>query len=489
MGSAPIRTRRGTFLLLSGVVLGILALGMALPFVVADPIRDVSSGRLGGPTDGTVIPTPGATSGPAGGPTPTTPTGVGPGGTGIGGPGSTLPPGTKLTASDRGVTATTIDVGVLVPDVGGLSAINVNVNAGDVQEQFQVYFDRVNAAGGIFGRRIRPVFRKYDLLDESDRNSACIYMTQVKKVFAVFDGGVFLGPPLLCIAQQNRTPLIRPASVPDEYEAAARGYLITIGAGLQRFDRSFAWELHQSGALKGKTIGVFGDTYADSKPGIDAFVSTLEHLGYTITHRTELAVDPGTQNAEIPVEVSRMHRQGVNVVLIVTGTTQGLSFVQNAEAQRWTPAYYVSDHQFAAYDAYAANFPRSFDGAIGFTQLRTGEAGAGLPEPAVDAHCRATYNKDTGNSVARGTTEDQLLMWSCSMVELFEAAAIRAGPTLTRDRLIGGFQSLGPVTIANTGGSSFGPGKLGAMDAIRTVRWSFGCKCYTHVTSFRALHY
>ncbi|MEX2555428.1 MAG: ABC transporter substrate-binding protein [Actinomycetota bacterium] len=485
-----MRTRRGTFLLLSAVVLGTLAAGMALPFVVADPIPTASgpSGDFG--TSPTAFPT--ATGVASESPLPgLSPTGLGPVSPGPGGPTTGRPgsPGGPLAVTDRGVTASSIKLGVLVPDVAGLSAINISVNAGDVEEQFRVYFNRINAGGGILGRKIVPVFRTYDLLDESDRNSACIYMTQDQKVFAVFDGGVFLGPPMLCIAQQNRTPFIRQPGVPDEYAAAAGGYLVTIGPGLQRFDRSFAWELHQSGALKGKRIGVFGDSYPDSKPGIDAFVATLKLLGYSITHRTELAINSGTQNAQIPVEVAEMDRKNVEVVIIMSGATQGPSFVQNAEAQQYFPTYYVSDHSFSSYDAYAERMPQSFDGTIGFTTLRTGEARAGLPEPAFDAQCRATYNKATGKNIARGTTENQLIMQQCTIVELFQDAALRAGVTLTRDRLAAAFQALGPVTIANSGRGSLGPGKLGAGDQIRTVRWSFACKCYLHVSGFRDLRY
>lgn len=491
MRSTPIalRSRRGTFLLLSGVVLGILGVGMALPFVVADPTR-TAVGLPGGPsTSPTGVPTGGGlpTGGPteAGGPAPGS-TLPGPGGLSPGAPGS---PGVVLTATDRGVTASSIKVGVLVPDVAGLSTINLSVQAGDPAEQYRVFFNRINAAGGIHGRKIVPVYRTYDLLDESDRNQACIYMTQDQKVFAVFDGGVFLGPPMLCIAQQNRTPFMRQASVPDEYTAAAKGYLITTSPGLQRFDRSFAWELHQTGALAGKRIGIFGDSYSDSKPGIDAFVAQLKALGYTIIHRTELAISSGTQQAQIPVEVAEMKRQEINVVVIVTGTTQATTFVTNAQSQQFFPKYYVSDHQFAAYDAYTANLPESFDGTIGFTTLRTGESRAGIKEPAFDAACLSYYNTATGKNIPRGNTEAQLILSHCSNVELFKAAALRAGATLTRDRLSAGFQSLGSVVIANAGRGSFGPGKLGALDQLRTVRWEFDCKCYLHVTGFRDLRY
>lgn len=485
----PLRSRRGTFLLLSGVVLGILGLGMALPFVVADPTQTsfaLPGGPSASPTDG---PTPNAlptgTATQTAGPRPGA-TLPGPGGFNPGTPGS---PGVVLTATDRGVTASSIKVGVLVPDVAGLSTINLSVQAGDPAEQYRVFFNRINAVGGILGRKIVPVYRTYDLLDESDRNQACIYMTQDQKVFTVFDGGVFLGPPMLCIAQQNHTPLMRQASVPDEYAAAAKGYLITTSPGLQRFDRSFAWELHQSGALAGKRIGVFGDTYSDSKPGIDAFVETLKGLGYTILHRTQLAINSGTQQSQIPVAVAEMKRKKINVVLIVTGTTQATTFVTNAQGQGFFPRYYVSDHQFAAYDAYTSNMPESFDGTIGFTTLRTGEARAGLKAPGFDAACLSYYNQATGKNIQRGTTETQLILSHCSNVELFKAAALRAGANLTRDRLSLGFQSLGQVVIANAGSGSFAPGKLGAVDQLRTVRWEFDCKCYLHVTGFRNLHY
>src|SRR5207245_5608207 len=120
----------------------------------------------------------GATAGAAGG--SATPTGTagatGAGGTGggtVGGDG-VLAGGSAavagLTNSDRGVTTTTITIAFLIVDLGGVSKVGVSVPGFDPEEQkayINVFLDNVNNQGGIFGRKIVPVFVSYDPTKQS----------------------------------------------------------------------------------------------------------------------------------------------------------------------------------------------------------------------------------------------------------------------------------------------------------------------------------
>lgn len=61
-----------------------------------------------------------------------------------------------LTASFRGVTETTIKVGVTVPDFDALHAAGIPNYQGDHGLAFQAFFDKINAEGGVLGRQIEP---------------------------------------------------------------------------------------------------------------------------------------------------------------------------------------------------------------------------------------------------------------------------------------------------------------------------------------------
>ena len=77
------------------------------------------------------------------------------------------PPG--LTATDDGVTATTIKIGAVFPDLSVIGR-----DSGDVEAKFQIAVDAVNDAGGINGRDLELVFSLYSRsATPSPRSSAC----------------------------------------------------------------------------------------------------------------------------------------------------------------------------------------------------------------------------------------------------------------------------------------------------------------------------
>ncbi|MDQ1462394.1 MAG: hypothetical protein QOI08_3878, partial [Actinomycetota bacterium] len=70
---------------------------------------------------------------------------------------SSVPNDTSL---GRGVTATQINVGVMMIDFSCIESLVDSVEP-DQQRAFQVYFDDINAKGGINGRKVVPVFKSY----------------------------------------------------------------------------------------------------------------------------------------------------------------------------------------------------------------------------------------------------------------------------------------------------------------------------------------
>ena len=59
---------------------------------------------------------------------------------------------TAATASAPGVTSDTITIGAVLDTTGAIKVICAPILAGD-----QLYFDKINAAGGIHGRKIKLV--------------------------------------------------------------------------------------------------------------------------------------------------------------------------------------------------------------------------------------------------------------------------------------------------------------------------------------------
>ena len=79
----------------------------------------------------------------------------------------------------------------------------------DQQQAYQIFFDDVNAKGGINGRKLVPVFKSYCPINLATEQTACTSLTDDDKVFAAI--GTFYDPDgnaQLCFAKQHRTIIV-----------------------------------------------------------------------------------------------------------------------------------------------------------------------------------------------------------------------------------------------------------------------------------------
>jgi hypothetical protein len=164
-------------------------------------------------------------------------------------------------------------------------------------------------------------------------------------------------------------------------------------------------------------------------------------------------------------------------VLLPTNFLYATQFVQQADSQGWRPKYAGTDLEGISADDLVKNMPASFDGALATTANRSVfEAREGYPEPPTERACRETFNRVTGANWTYGQTGPYAD--ACWQVHLFEAIAKEAGPNLTRAGWTAAAQRLGSFPMAGLFGGSLSAGKFDYADQIRTLRWSYACKCY-----------
>jgi hypothetical protein len=395
----------------------------------------------------------------------------------------------SLGASDRGVTHTSIKVGFLLVDIGGVGRIGFSfpgVDPAQQQQAAQAYVDDINARGGILGRTIEPVFRSFDVLNEDDQRAKCVELTRDERVFAVIAWAGFMDTPMLCVTVQHATPLIAVGeTTPNEYIDKSQGRLVIFTQAGNRLMANLAHGLHTAGLLQGKKIGVVDDVGRGAHHATDdGLLPTLERLGYRVTHVSRLAGDMSTAASQTPVEVQQMRSKGVDLVVLSTQGVAATQFVQNADAQGWRPQWVTSDWEANTGDSTAQNMPAGYDGAIAVTQSRLGEWRDGIPEPEPDAACREIYERATNQQLPRsadGRTSSvpySVTVRGCNLVRLFELSARLAGPELTRESFSAAVQRLGDFPAAYRLGASFGPGKFDAPDVQRLVRYHYDCKCW-----------
>lgn len=382
------------------------------------------------------------------------------------------------------MTATEIKVGVLVPDLGPLSDAGYSAFVGDIEEHWRTYFDDLNARGGVLGRKVVPVFVVYDALSKDEMRAACTRLTQDEKVFAAFNAAGFYSDPILCLTEQNQTPYFAGDGSSEEFFERSRGLMFSTSQSKNRILRNKVAALHAAGVLDGARVGVLYDDEPENRDGVETgLLPTLESYGFegTVTYR--LSADVGAAQSQVPLAVQQMCNVA-DVVFLPVGFPQATQFVTQAERQQCGFRYFTSDFAIGSSDFYAQQMPDSFDGALAVTAQRIGEQRVDRPEPEVDVGCRRVWEERKGEAAPRGSGDYGGFQAACGLVRVFEVAANRAGPELTRPRLSAAVQQLGEVSIPFYGGGSFSKGKLNAADFVQLVQWKRDCRCWSPVTAF-----
>lgn len=503
-GTIRPRSRTSTFSLIAGVVCGVLVAGLLVPLAFGERLGDLGqsqatnqvdtgaftdpgTGSSGTPLPGsTSAPLPGASAVPGVGSTGGT-TGFGTtGATGTGGTtGGTGTTGAAETrrASDVGITASTIKLGIVTPDTKTLEALGYPVNPGDAKSQWQSFFDDINARGGIGGRKITAVYANTDVIDANAMRETCRKFTEDEKVFAVLSTAGFYGQPVLCIAQEHKTPFFSIDGQPAEWQTQnAPGRLFTTPQNKSRTLTNYVDWLHRTGALKGKKIGLLDIQGFDKIPVDKNLKPMLKKLGYTITSEYTFSEETQESSGQMAVAVNQMRQAGVDTILPAVNLIIGTQFVTAADGQAYRPRWYTSDFAGSAQNLYANKMPDSFDGTVGLTSFRTGEAQAGVAQSSDEANCQRIYEKSSGRKLNRSSlanVEYDSTMAACGVVQFWGAGMSTSGVNPTRATFAAAMAGLPPLAIPGIGvGGHVNQGKQDLADYARAVVWRKSCKCY-----------
>ena len=476
-----------------GVAMGALLTGLVLPWVIDEeptsavatnaPVGTTAAGEPLDMADGPADPNQPQAA--------TDATDAAPQGSGTAGTSATVPATAAAAGGPTpGVTDDAIEVGIVLLDLGGIGAFMPGADGLSPREQengFQASIDAINEKGGINGRRIDPYYRTMDPVQADQMREVCIEMARDRKVFAVLNMAGFVGTASLCLTEEHGVPYVFFDGEPDEWYARSKGLMFSIPGSKSRVARNWVHELHRTGALQGKKIGVVSVDFETDELAVErSLLPTLAELGYEVTHRSHLARDLQTAASQTPVEVQQMRVKGVEIVLLTAGFTYAIPFVQEADAQMWRPVWTASDFAGNASNLATSGMPPSYENALGFTGYRTGEGRAGMPEPPADVECRRRYEELTGQQLDRNSGLYSTAMSTCNLVNVFAAGAERGGRALTRQGFSAGMQTIGTTTLANAGFGSYRPGKFDAIDQVRTVRWRANCRCWVPADDFRS---
>lgn len=387
--------------------------------------------------------------------------------------------GTALTASDVGVNATTIKVGVALEDLGALLVLSGTgtlagpTSVDDQRTTWQSLIDDVNRNGGVGGRKIEPYYYRIDTTRSSDQRAACNEWTETHRVFAVFAMGAlssFGGSGTLCVAVEHRTLTIEDTpQTPGSYYAEAGGMLINGIANATRALADAAYAYEHYGKLRGHKLGLIVDQDPGETMAKQGLIPALHKMGYSLTYTAVVPSDPSRGPAQTTPHVAQMRAAGVDTVIVATNFINMTSFVTTAERQGWRPQYLASSYNGNDVAQLNTGMPESFDGAT-VISYQSYKVSAAHPEEPVTRRCREHYNKVTGSSYKPGELDSvslRFIVAPCTDLELFVTAATPAGPGLTRSKVSAAVQS-STFAMRGLGGSW---GKPDYNDVVRPLVW------------------
>ena len=384
-----------------------------------------------------------------------------------------------LTASFRGVTPTTIKLGIVTIDYSCIAQF-VNFTYGNQPAIDQVFINDLNAHGGILGRKVEAVYQNYCPVGNTQALAVCTSLTEDQKVFAVL--GILYdasGDADLCITRDHQT-------IYDGFELnqawidqSPPSLMVTVDYPAERRTEVLMNLLKSQGTLTGKKVATLVDQNTVStvtgviKPALDS-MGVAQGSGGVLTI---IGSDTSAAQSQLDSYIEKWKSEGVNALFLAGQFVASKQFVEKIKQQMpdvllMTDGF--SSAQLAGQDETAAGRkPNPYDGMI--TADGPSESQQWLL-PSVQ-QCVKTYETATGQTVvgpddlkpnANGV---RVRVWAairdfCGQLSLFKQVAEKAGPNLTNDTWRQAVDGFGTIHLVDTPYASIHAGKYGANDAF-----------------------
>ena len=399
-------------------------------------------------------------------------------------------------AGERGITDTTVKVGVVVVDLSQLEPLGFAVDIGPTQHYWETFLDMVNTeCGGMNGRTFEPTYYEIGAIDENERRQACIDATERDGNFIVVNSNGFAGDAVLCITETNETIGFLITGESEQYYARSQGRLVTLGLSFSRQLVNMVRVAHANGLMTPEDqIGLVWPDSAGQPEAVADMITTLQELGYgdQIAVRAEIACG-GTSfcTQGTGVVISEMVDKDVSVVFNMLNTVSAPPFTNEAAVQGADWRYIASGFNSMGGDLTNSKFSDTeFGGAAhdGTYIIDTGDTGNfrnGDAAPEVGVMCNNAYQARGGEAFDYTDPIDNTKFGAvssvCSMVRVMYQALTSAGPAPTTENVVDAWLNLGPVNHGSGAPAGFVDGRADAPQSVRLTQYHDDCKCVTPV--------
>ncbi len=374
-----------------------------------------------------------------------------------------------LTATDTGVTADTIKIAAVFPDLSVLGRDN-----GDLEAKFQVAVDAVNQSGGIIGRQIDLIFSTYVPMGEADAEALCVRNVEDEGVFAVV--GILLREMPLCYTEFNDTIVINGFESTSELFERSVAPLISTDPLAERLVEVNIDTLLDSGHLApGMRIAVHGAATREDLH--DRYLQALDSRGVEVVTHTLRTIfnDVVAAEAEVEIFAERWLASGVEAVL-GSAPESGLDFVGVYERRGIDLPMLLPENTHVVPSLIRDSFGYSLAPLeLAAVVVRDVDPASQYAENTAGvADCLDRFESATGEEVNIDQTDEGLdnlvpTLLACQVIDIFSAVARAAGPELTTESFAAAAESFGPIEVTGLVAGSLGAGKFDVSDAPAKV--------------------
>ena len=390
-------------------------------------------------------------------------------------------------SSQQGVTKDEIKIGIPLVDFDAIKDY-VDYTFGDTEAISKVFVDNINENGGINGRKIVPVYKKYPPIpgQKPDPLSICTAFTEDDKVFAVV--GVFIdftGQGQKCVSKEHKTIHIGHELDQPFIDDAPGGLMMTPDRTKEHVATALISLMSSTGKFKGKTVAVVGDKNNESRVN-DVIMPALKKAKVKTGSPAILNItgtDTSAAQAQVDSFIEKWKTEGVNMVFLAGNLVSAKQFAESIKGGL-PKATLVTDTDTALDQAKGEQDsgvkPNPYEGMIsGMGETQSQRWGA--KNPALQ-ECVDIYEKATGETVPgpdeRKTTSDgkqintdQAVTDACGDLTMFKVIAEKVGPNLTTKNWQKTVDSFGKIELPPNKYGSLCKGKYDAQDDFQLIAY------------------
>ena len=370
-------------------------------------------------------------------------------------------PVTAASLTTRGIVGNEINVVfpvVALSSLAGQQGLASSIEYGEQDQAIDLYVGLINKAGGISGRKINPIIVPYDPTNEVQMRALCKEWTEGSPAaFAVLDGiGAWEDQDQLCITQEGHTPMISAWSSVTDWTNAGSPYLWwTESDQAAILNTVVHWGLSTGRIKRSEPLGiVVGDLTSDLIALNQYLLPDLKSLGVTRVDVEEIASgtsEAAATNTQVVLAVERLKSAGVTTVLPMLRVNAFFPYLSAESAQEYYPTLLLSDYESeiqVGLGLIPVPFEKELNNQDGVTTLTLGGIDDNRPEseggydPAVRKCWEEWIAKYPGTQGQNFIEEQGPIAAWCGVINLFAAAARKAGRDLNRRTFVEAMSSI-----------------------------------------------